>query len=211
MSLFAEFFRDQYVLYSLAACATMVASTAYYIVTILRGDTRPSRSSYWIWFGLGALILASYLLSGGSDWMLKLTNTACAFVLALLSLRYGEGEGLGRCDHWCIRIAASSVLLWLVLSVFVPMAEAALIVFGLQMLADLVGSVPTVAKCWDRPHSESLSSWVVTIAAYAVNTQAVRAWTPQDYVWTALIGLSCVVIVVILSLRPRFLAASPET
>lgn len=209
--MFADLFRDQYVLYSLVACATMVASTGYYIFTILRGDTRPSRSSYWIWFALGALILASYLFSGGTDWMLKVTNTVCAGGVAILSLRYGEGTGLGKWDRWCIRIAASSVLLWLVLSAFVPVAEAALIVFGLQMLADLVGSVPTVAKCWNRPQSESLSSWVVTIVAYVVNTQAVRAWTPQDYVWTALIGLSCVVIVVILSFRPRFLAASSGT
>lgn len=194
---------DRQNLFLAIAVGTLVINTGYYIWTILRKKSRPSRSSYWIWAFLGVLLLVSYVAGGGTNWYVAAINTACNALVALFSLRYGEGKTLNKWDRRAIALAVTSLPLWIGFRFFATSADAALLAFGVQMFADAAAGMPMLEKCWNRPESEARSAWVVGTVVYGVNLLAVREWTPQDVIWNVWIGGVCLAVTLTLFFRPR--------
>ncbi len=130
-------------------------------------------------------------------------NTVGTGAIAVLTIRYGEGERMNKWDRRSIGLALSSLPLWFGLSCFMPASVAALPVFIVQMFADAVGCVPTFEKAWNRPENEDRSAWAVAFASYVVNTGAVRQWTLQDAIWNGWLGFGCLAVLLMLFFRPR--------
>ncbi len=61
-----------------------------YVKSILSNETRPSRSSWWIWSLVGFLIVLSYYDVGVRRTMwIPIFFFICPRIIAILSLRYG--------------------------------------------------------------------------------------------------------------------------
>lgn len=198
---------DRQNLFLAIAIGTLVMNTGYYVWTILDGKSRPPRSSYWIWTFLGVLLVISYVAGGGTNWYVAAANTVGSALVATLSLWYGEGKALNKWDRRAIALAVLSLPLWILFRFFAASADAALLAFGVQMLADAAAGMPMLEKCWNRPESEARSAWVVGTVVYGVNLFAVRAWTLQDVVWNGWIGGVCLAVTLMLFFRPRSDAA----
>lgn len=202
---------DRYEICAAVASVAALANTALYVCTIVWGPTRPPRSSYWIWTALGFLLLSTYVGSGGANWYLNAANSAGTGLVAFLSIKYGDGAELTWWDRLAIKIALGSIPLWVVLRFFLASEHAALGAFAVQMVADAAAGMPMLEKCWNRPHLESRAPWVFGTSVYAVNAFAVREWTPQDIVWNGWLGGVCLVVTLMLFLRPRPAASALET
>ena len=202
---------DRHFFFSLLACLTMACSSGFYAYTIVDGRTKPSRSSYWIWTFLSVLIVASYVVSGAENWQFTAVNAGWSLLIALLSLRYGEGTGLNPYDRAAIRIALASIPVWAALALVLPRAEAAFPMFCVQMIADAVACWPVFEKAWNRPETEDRRAWVVSVVAVGINVLAVQTWTLQDGILNGWIGGSALVVTLMLYLRPRSVATTLET
>ncbi len=141
-----------------------------YIISIIRGKTRPNRASWWIWSFIGFLLLASYAASGATDtiWV-PISYVIGPFITALLSIKYGEG-GWNIFDRSCILVATSSAVLWFIF-------DSALIALVINLAIDTSGALPTIRKVYLDPDSEDKLSWFLFCTGSGLNLLAINEWS----------------------------------
>src|SRR3954465_14354952 len=100
--------------------AGFLSLSAYllYIFTTIKGETHPSRVTWWILTLVGSLILASYYREGAREsiWIAA-SHVIGPFMIALLSITYGERTdkskiGLNMIGKWCLYISLGSLSVW---------------------------------------------------------------------------------------------------
>lgn len=140
-----------------------------YIVATLRGRNRPNRATWIIWSAVGVSLLASYVAAGAREtvWVTAANLAAFVFIL-ILSAKYGVG-GWTVFDGLCLFGAAFGFVLWWWFDSPLPTLYSGLFV-------DFVGALPTIRKSWVQPESEDLLTWVLFVAANALNLFALREW-----------------------------------
>src|SRR3989344_8778501 len=80
------------VFFGLAAGALQLVASAIYIVSILRGKTKPDRVTWWILALVTGMVTVSYFASGARETIwLPAAHTLAFTVFGILSLYYGEG------------------------------------------------------------------------------------------------------------------------
>ena len=178
-----------------AAGLLTLAAYLPYIVSVLKEETRPSRSSWFIWTANSAIIAASYREAGAAfAFLMPVGYAAGSAVIALLSLSYGHG-GWSRLDKACLAGAGAGLAAWFLWNN--PMA--ALLI---NIAINLAGTLPTIHKAWRRPETENKAAWVLFFLGTAVNLMAVREWVFAMAVYPVymvlLIGLVCGLVI-----RPR--------
>ena len=143
-----------------------------YIVTTLKGKTKPNRATWWVWGLLGVIQLVSYYYSESSldsaIWLLA-CYTLCQIFMALLSIKYGEG-GWEKLDKICFAGVILSIVLWRVFN-------SASITLLFTIAIDIFGAVPTVAKSFYEPEKESSFSWTIFLIANSLNLVAIGSWS----------------------------------
>ncbi|KKU67924.1 MAG: putative RNA methylase [Parcubacteria group bacterium GW2011_GWA2_47_16] len=144
-----------------------LSSYFFYIPAILKGDTKPNRASWWIWGGVGVLIVASYYVSGArSTIWVPLSEAIGPAIIALLSIKYGEG-GWTRLDRWCLVGAGIGTFLWW----FTNSALVGLVVY---LFIDLMAVIPTIKKSFHRPEHEDKKAWGLAFGGQLLNLLAVE-------------------------------------
>lgn len=143
-----------------------------YIRSILRGQTRPNRASWFIWAFAEGLTFASYGAAGADATLyIAAAYMTGTFTVACLALRNGQG-GAGVLDMLCLFGAAISLIPWLVYG----SAELALYMI---IFVDALAIFPTLLKSIQDPESEDKSYWLLMLLAAAVNLLAVHTWAPS--------------------------------
>ncbi len=152
--------------------AGLISFSAYvlYIVSTLKKETKPNRATWWILTLVGVMIAASYYAEGARDTMwVALSYVVGPFIIALLSLKYGEGTW-ERLDKICLAVAIVSAFLWYVFN-------SAFIALMSNIAMDFVGLIPTIKKSWLRPGGEDRVAWGLESGASVLNLLAVQTWT----------------------------------
>lgn len=132
----------------------LLAASAYvpYIISILRGRTKPERASWLIWAVLAAIAFFSQLDKGAtfSLWLVVFDSLG-TFVILALSIKRGVG-GFARRDKIALLIAALGLLVWY-------FTNEALYALLLVILVDATAQTLTTLKAFKDPHSESPVAW----------------------------------------------------
>jgi len=140
-----------------------------YVVAVLRRKARPNRATWLIWTAVGGLLFASYDASaGGSARWVPLSDALGPLMIAVLSLRYGEG-GFTRFDRGCLMLAAVSVVAW-------ALTGSALVALAINLFIDLLGALPTMRKAYADPASESALTWRIFLFGNVLNLLAIQRW-----------------------------------
>jgi hypothetical protein len=141
-----------------------------YIRSIVRGQVRPERTTWFVWSLILALALWSYRGAGPSDsvWFL-VGDFIVTFTIFLLSLWRGAG-GWTRLDISCLAIAGFSLLLW-------QLSSFPLFALWGVLIADAVALVPTVVKALHNPKSEGVSTYAFSSVAALCGFVAVGQWS----------------------------------
>lgn len=144
----------------------------FYLYDIIKGTTKPARSTWFIWTVQGAIAFGSQAVLG-AHWSLLYSglNFGGNLIVWLLSLKYGFG-GWQRIDIAALIIAAGGF----VLSVVTHAPTVALV--GV-IVADFAGTVPTLLKAYRRPASETTITWLAlgTSALLAIFSVGSMRWT----------------------------------
>lgn len=179
-----------YEMFGVLAAVAAVVQAFPYVASILRGTTRPSRTSFGIWTVVTAVAAGSYIASGARTTIWAgVVYTATALLTFLLSLRRGTG-GLGPVDIACSAVAFIAVGGWLVTS-------SSLVALYASTSALLIGFVPTVLKAWHRPTTENLTSWAIASLSSVLNMLALTSLSVHIVIapLAALLGDGAVTVV----------------
>lgn len=150
---------------AIIACVAVVP----YVYEIYRKGVRPERASWFIWTILLTISFFAQRAAGAQDslWLTfgDAVGTAAIFVISLFK---GTG-GFTRFDIKCMAIAAVGVTVW-VLS-----GNAVVAILG-SLLADTMGSVPTIRKAYKDPASEGWTTFLLIAIASTLAVFAAGTW-----------------------------------
>ncbi len=145
-----------------------------YTLSILRGETKPSRASWLIWFLMDVAVVLSYRAVGATDTLwIGVGLLSGSTVVMVLSMFYGEGK-LTRLEWLCLVGATLSTIAWVI-------AGPAIALF-LYLIIDTFAYAPTIQKAYANPESENKWAWSVTFTGVLVNLLAIPAiaWQSMD-------------------------------
>jgi hypothetical protein len=170
-----------------------------YVRDVLRGSTRPHRGTWLIWTTLAWVALGSNWADGAVWSLLPLAAQAvlCCLIL-LLSWRRGEG-GLGWGELLMLGVAAAGVYAALTLT------DPTLATYGV-IVADVAGALMMVPKSWRDPHSETLSTFVLTSLVGVCALLSVGAFDPALMVYPAYYIVVNALVATLLVSRRRAMA-----
>lgn len=150
----------------LAGIISLIAFVPY-IISTLRRKTRPNRASWWIWTAVGVILGTSYHSSGANNtiWV-PVSYVIGPFIIAIISLKYGEG-GWTKFDRSCLIGAAASVILWFTF-------KEPIIALLVCLTIDLLGALPTIRKAYKDPEGEDKFAWGLFFVGNTLNLSAVE-------------------------------------
>lgn len=166
-----------------------------YIVSILRGKTRPARASYAIWSVVQTISAVSYIASGATDtkWV-PIVLTISAVVIFGLSIKHGMG-GFNKLDISCLIIAAIAIILWLTTD------NPSLAVYA-SLVASSIAFLPVIKKSYLFPDTENTLSWTLYATAVLLNVCALTSLSPAIAL-PPVVSLVFSSIIAVLLLLPR--------
>ncbi len=140
-----------------------------YLMSILRGETKPSKVTWWVWSTLEIMMTASYIMSGAeSTKWLPIASCAGMILTAILSIWYGK-KGWSNIDSICLAGSIIGIVVWILSGVPI----IALVCF---LVVDLLALIPTCVKSWKNPKEEDLFAWIITLLSGFINLFAVEFW-----------------------------------
>lgn len=179
-------------LFGIVAGIVAFATFPIYILSIVRGSTRPSRVTWWILGLSGSLLAASYYASGARDttWI-AIAYAIGYFSIAIFSLRYGYGTWT-KMDTVLLTLALVSGGLWWFL-------DSPLIALYGTIVIDILGIAPTIYKTYREPQTESRTAWFLDFIAAVFALLAVEQWTFNIAVYPVYLLLTnCIILLLIL-------------
>lgn len=152
------------------AAAVMVVGKVPYVISVVRGITRPSRTSWWTWTLLGTLSFAAYSFSGETAtlWVHGFIVLG-PLLVALLSIQHGAG-GSSFLDRVVWFGCAVAVTVWAV-------TGSAAVTNYVNLVVDALATVLTVRKTLQFPRTEDLTGWMFSLCGYFLNLFAIREWS----------------------------------
>jgi len=161
---------------ALVTIATILAVFSYvpYVRSILKGTTRPSRTTFGIWALISVVEVGSYAASGArATLLLPLVYAVGGLVVFVLSIKRGVG-GAQKLDIVCLVGAVLGVVGWI-------LTHNPHVALYLSMLASGFGFVPTIKKAYLHPETEDALAWGLAGAAAVLNVLAVSNWALYNY------------------------------
>ncbi|HEY0010577.1 MAG TPA: hypothetical protein VGB97_01525 [Candidatus Paceibacterota bacterium] len=183
----------------LGIIAGVIALAAYvvYVISILRGESKPNRATWWIWTLMGLILALSYFFSGASNtiWV-PVVEFVGPLSIALLTLKYGEG-GLGsKTDMICLFGAGVSILLWAVF-------RDPVVALVTNLCVDAFALFPTIKKSYLRPEGENFWAWMGTLSADTLNLFAAERFSFAILVYPVYMLLSDIIVVGLLGWKKK--------
>jgi len=184
---------------TLGLVAGIISFSSYiiYIVSILRGKTKPSRISWFTWAGMGLVLALSYDLSGAANtvWIAYFEFLG-PLLISLLSIKYGVGGLKDKTDLMAIGGIVLSVVLWIITS-------NPVVALVTNIVIDLFAFVPTIKKSWYKPEEEEFWTWFVGVFADTTNMFAIERPNFAILIYPIYILLVDVIIVTVLLVRGK--------
>lgn len=165
-----------------------------YIRSIFSKNTKPERSSWWIWTVLMTVALFAQI-SAGATWsaLLTLVFVVGNLVVAVLSTKYGYGKFTTK-DRFSITLAVVAIILWYI-------TENPLIALLLTIVVDFLAYWLTIIKSWKAPYSENITSWVLMTVAAILSVLSVGVTNMTLIIFPAYVAIVSFAGVIVLSYR----------
>lgn len=176
----------------------MIISVIPYTRSILKGDTKPHRMTFFIWTILILIAFFSQLAKGGL-WSLLLTagDGIAVFITFIFSIKFGVG-GLEKRDVVSLCGVVISLILWY----FTKEPAFTLL---LIILIDFIGLNLTVIKTWKNPETENWVAWAMCAVGGFFGALAVGNYNFILLSYPVYICLANLSVVVIIISRKKYL------
>jgi hypothetical protein len=155
----------------LGAIAAIIGIASYipYVLGIMKGKTKPHRTTFGIWAVIGMVQVISYAVSGArATLLLPAVYALGALVIFILSLKRGVG-GTQKIDLICLALATVGIIGWI-------LTDNPHIALYLSILASACGFLLTIKKAYVNPETENTFSWCLAALAAILNVLALSQW-----------------------------------
>ncbi len=151
-------------------------SPVIYARSILRGETKPHRTTRFVLLLITALSTASLLASHNTVavWLAGV-STLQAILIFYLSIKHGMG-GWSRSDIVCLLIALAGIVAW-------QTTKNPLFGLYFSILADFVGMIPALMKTYRLPHTENILFYILDSVAGLLSLFAVNRFVLQQIMY----------------------------
>ncbi|MEJ2465106.1 MAG: hypothetical protein P8045_05315 [Candidatus Thiodiazotropha sp.] len=180
---------------SLIAIGLTFAAFLPYIRAILLGAIRPHVFSWMIWGSTTFVVFLAQLEDKGGigAWPIGVSGCLTLFIALLAYGKRGDITITG--SDWLFFAAAmSSLPFWYFTAD--PMWAVVILTS-----VDVLGFGPTVRKAWHRPHSESLTFFMLFMARNLLVIVALEHYSLTTVLFPAVIALSCALLIGMVSYR----------
>jgi len=148
---------------------------------------------------MGLILALSYKLSGANNtvWV-PYVEFLGPFIIALLSIKYGEGGLKNKIDIICLIGAIASIILWIIFN-------NPVVALVTNLAIDSFALIPTIKKSYLRPEGEDFWAWFGTGIADSLNMLAVEKFSFAILLYPIYMFVSDFIIIVILFFRKKIL------
>lgn len=157
----------------LGILAGIISFGAYliYIRSIIKGESKPNRATWFIWTFMGLVLAVSYYFSGARNtiWA-PIVEFIGPLLISLLAIKYGEGGLRDKTDLLCLGGAFISIVLWLIF-------DSPVLALVINLAIDAFALIPTIKKSFLRPQGENFWAWLGTGVGDTVNLFAIEKAT----------------------------------
>ena len=176
-----------------------LVASAPYVRDILKGTTRPQRSTWTIWTTLSFVVLASQWASGAT-WSLTLTIAQAISCAAIFVLAIPRGVGgLSRIELIMFGIAGLGIVGWLV-------TDDPVLATCSVVVADLIAVGLMLPKTYRQPSTETVSTYAIGVVSTIFALAAVGSLDVALLIYPVYILLADAAVVALIVLRRRALA-----
>lgn len=146
-------------MFAIAGFAFAFASAGVYIVSILRGRSKPHIFTRLIFGILETIVFAAQLVSGGGPgaWVTGL-SALFAVAIAILCIKFGTKD-ITHIDWFLFLGALACIGIWVA-------TNDPLWAVTLAVTIDVLAMIPTYRKTWSSPNTESVLAWLLGTAKY---------------------------------------------
>ncbi len=174
----------------IVASLIWIGSAVPYILSIVRGKTRPSAVSQFLWTILGVIDVAAQY-SAGASWSILIVaavtfNTGIFTVLALAGYGYKNNK-LSWADWICLILAIGALVAWY-------MTSNPVVALLFSLVANSFAAVPTFIKTYKDPESELALGWALVTLAGIMGVVSNTIWTPANLIMPVYITVECAII-----------------
>jgi hypothetical protein len=149
-----------------------VLGGAFYLRDTLRGTTQPNRVTWLLW-AVAPLLAAAVEFRSGVG-LRTLTTFVVGFMPLLIFIASFHNPAavwkIGRLDYLCGALSVAGTVGWLV-------TRSGTMAIVAAIVADGLAAVPTVVKSWTNPESETVTSYLGTLANSGILLLTVQRWT----------------------------------
>lgn len=165
---------------TLAGLVAMVAAVPY-VIDIVKNNVRPNTVSFALWTIL-LLISLFAQLSAGASWsvlMLVGDTIGTGTILVLCLAGYGYKK-YGWLEKICFILAIIAIISWQVTS-------QPLLAIILAIVADILAAIPTLAKSYRDPWSESPTMWFMMCASATLSLLSTTIYNAENMLFSSYI------------------------
>lgn len=146
-----------------------LAAASTYIVSVVKGKTRPERGAMIIWAVTSGIALSAYWADGAkaSLWFAA-GDFVVGIVMLVLAIKFGYGWA-NRRHIPALGAAAAGLALWAI-------TDNPFVALLCSLSVDAVGYVLVVAKSYEAPETEHLGSWLIYLMGALLGVVAVGHW-----------------------------------
>lgn len=167
---------------------------SYYLVRVLRGETKPHPYSWLIWC-LVAGISGSGQHDGGAGsgaWV-TLTSSFMCFLIFLSSLKFGEKK-IHLFDTICLIVSLLAIPLWILTNT--PLYSVILVT-----IVDTVGFIPTIRKSYYKPHEEAVLTYLGSSLKNAFGILALEKYSLLTLCYPVVLLITCTLFSILILVR----------
>jgi hypothetical protein len=187
---------DKYIIIGIVSGLISLLGYLPYVLSILKGRTKPNRATWIIWTVIGMLLVASYYFTGDikAIWV-PLAFFVGPFIVMILSFFYGQSNW-SILDISCLIAAALSLIAWVI-------TGDPLVALLINVFIDFLGAIPTLHKTFLNPETEDLKAWVLFFIGSAINIAAIITWDITIIYPLYLVAITFSMVIILLFINPR--------
>lgn len=186
----------------LAALIGCIADSIY-IISILKGNTKPHLYTWILFSTLSVTAFAAQITegAGAGSWALGVISTFNILSM-LLALKYGTKD-IHKSDKWALLASITVIIPWII-------TKDPMISVILASAINLMAMYPTVRKSWNSPYQEVLSSYVLNSSGILLSITAIANYSITTTLFPLAIITSNTALITICLYRRKTIAA-PST
>jgi hypothetical protein len=181
----------------IVAALVNVAGCASYLLSTLKGRTKPNRVSFALWTLTPMVAFAAEIQQGvGLESLITFASGFGPLLILLASFKDRKSYWkLTAFDYSCGVLSLAGVILWAITR------EGNIAIF-FSIIADFLAAMPTITKSYTNPETENWLGYLSTVISASIGLLTITDWHFANYGFPTYLLLMNLTFVYLIKFRP---------